>query len=296
MDIYIDDATGKYYTWNGSSFVEYTYDSDNEPQIGSHGDESITDEEEKERQKQIDQEEQENPEQNKNIKSDAERIKDITREMSDEQTGDNLDIDRVRVSQKERERQKKLARRNAAEFKGNKAGLTKFKADFSKFIKNEVAAVEVSTWSRPNRRYVDTPFIMPGTREEDNLSIPSVRVYFDHSGSWDERKIADGKAIIESIVKDYVNKKKLTIEILYFGNQVSTDPQGTGSGTYGQPIMEDIRTYKPDNVIIMTDSDIDDLSSTTTVKGGVFLLFKGGVSTNLQEHIRGRKITRSYEI
>ena len=295
MEIYVDDNTGKYYTWDGSSFVEYSSQG-NSPQIGSHGDESITDEEEKERQRKIDQEEKETPNQNKDSKSDEDRIKDITQKMSDQDTADKLDYDRIKVNQKEKERQKKLARKNADAFKGNKAGLTKFKADFSKFIKNEVASVEMSTWSKQNRRYVNSPFIVPGTKEEDNLNIPSVRIYFDHSGSWDERKIADGKAVIEAITRDYVKKKKLIIEILYFGNRVSTNPSDTGGGTYGKPIMEDIHKYKPDNVIIMTDSDIGDLSSTTTVKGGVFLLFKGGISTNLQEHIKGKKITRSYEI
>ena len=46
---------------------------------------------------------------------DEERIKDITRKMSDEQTGDNLDIDRVRVSQKERDRQTKSFFKKAME-------------------------------------------------------------------------------------------------------------------------------------------------------------------------------------
>ena len=169
MEIYVDDNTGKYYTWDGSSFVEYSSQG-NSPQIGSHGDESITDEEEKERQRKIDQEEKETPNQNKDSKSDEDRIKDITQKMSDQDTADKLDYDRIKVNQKEKERQKKLARKNADAFKGNKAGLTKFKADFSKFIKNEVASVEMSTWSKQNRRYVNSPFIVPGTKEEDNFN------------------------------------------------------------------------------------------------------------------------------
>ena len=296
MNIYVDDSTGKYYSWDGSKFVEYSNSSNSQPTIGSHGDENITNAEEEERQKKIDQEEKENPNLNKDIKSDSDRVKDITQKMADKETADKMDSDRIRVNQRERERQKAAARKNASNYKGNKAGLTKFKADFSKFIKNEVAEVEQATWSRLNRRYTDTPFIMQGTRREENSSIPSVRIYFDHSGSWVEEKIRDGKQVIESIVKEYVNKKKLKVEILYFGNRVSENPDDTGGGTKGQPIMDNIKQYKPDNVIIMTDSDIGDLTSTTVVKGGVFLLFKGGISVNLQQNIRGKKITRSYEI
>ena len=221
--------------------------------------------------------------------------------MSDQNTASGMESDIVRASQKERERRKKAARKNADQYAGGsgKADIKAFEKDFSKFIANEVAEVEIEdpSWSRKNRRYTSSPFIMPGTRREIlNGPVPTVRVYFDHSGSWDENKIAVGKQVIEAITSGYVAKKKLILEVLYFGNQVSETPNGTGSGTEGTPIMEDIKKYKPDNVIIMTDSDISDIVTTTRVKGGVFLLFKGGVSTNLQQSIKGKKFTRSYEI
>ena len=301
-DVYIDDSTGKYYVWDGTQFVEYVPGMADKPiEIGDRGSDEFEQAEEEERQKKIDREEEEDPElKDLNARSDADRLKDISRKMSNDETGAEFEHEKIKANQRERERRKQIARRNAAEFKGNKAGLAKFKADFSKFIADEVASFEISTWSRPNRRYIDSPFIMPGTREEENAHIPSVRVYFDHSSSWDAAKIADGKAVIESIVRDYVKKKKLVIEILYFGNKVSTNPSDTGGGTYGQPIADDILKYKPDNVIIMTDADIgswgNGITTNVVVKGGVFLLFKDGVSVNLQDHVKGKKQTRSYEI
>ena len=295
-DIYIDDDTGRYYTWDGSKFVEYV--SSNSAQIGSRGSGEYDQGEEEERQKKIAQDEINHPgyDSDDDNRSAAERMKDISRKMDDENTRDNFEMDKIKVNQREREKQRAIARRNAAAFKGNKAGLTKFKADFSKFIKNEVSAVEMDTWSRPNRRYVNSPFIMPGRKEFDNLKIPSIRVYFDVSASWGDDKIADGKAVIESIVKEYVKKKQLTIEVLYFDTEIHNNINDGGGGTSGRPIANDIAKYRPDNVIVMTDSDIGDMHDMVTVKGGVFLLFKGGISTNLQDHMRGKKITRSYEI
>ena len=296
--LYIDDSTGTYYTWDGSKFVRYN--SNKNVQMGDKGDQNFQDQEEKERQAKIDQETKDGEGQSADSAKD--RVSRIKNAMSDQNTASGMESDIVRASQKERERRKKAARKNADQYNkssGKAFDISAFERDFSKFIANEVAEVEIEdpSWSRKNRRYTSSPFIMPGTRREIlNGPVPTVRVYFDHSGSWDENKIAVGKRVIESITSGYVAKKKLILEVLYFGNQVSENPNDTGGGTYGTPIMEDIKKYKPDNVIIMTDSDISDITTMTKVKGGVFLLFKGGVSTNLQQSIKGKKFTRSYEI
>lgn len=303
--LYIDDSTGTYYTWDGSKFVRFSNDSP--VNIGDQGDKAFQDQEKKERQAIIDQETKDDggnqDSKDKSADSTKARVSRIKNAMSNPNTASGMESDIVRASQKERERRKKAARRNADQYNNSsgkgKADIKAFKKDFSKFIANEVAEVEIEdpSWSRKNRRYISSPFIMPGTRREIlNGPVPTVRVYFDHSGSWDEDKIAVGKQVIEAITSEYVAKKKLILEVLYFGNQVSENPDDTGGGTKGTPIMEDIKKYKPDNVIIMTDSDIHDITTITKVKGGVFLLFKGGVSINLQQSIKGRKFTRSYEI
>ena len=298
MNVYIDDTTGKYYIWDGNRYWEYGDEVTLAPKIGSRGNADLDDAEEAARQAQIDKEEAENDELKKLNRSrdDNKRIKDISREIGSDDFSQGIEHDRVKANQNELRRNKKAAAANAGKYRGIAGGIEIFKKDLSKLLGEQVKEVEMSTWSKPNRRYTTSPFIMPGTRMEDNPEIPTLRIYFDHSGSWDESKIAEGKAVIEAIVHDYVKKKKLAIEVLYFGNQVSLNPDDTGGGTEGTPIMEDIAKYKPKNVVIMTDSDIGDIRSNTLVPGGVFLLFKGGVSLNLQDHIQGKKITRSYEI
>lgn len=293
-DIYVDDNTGRFYKWNGSKFVEYKPAQNVE--IGSHGDEDITNAEEKARQDKISKEDQADPDRNKGDKSDEVRMQEIKDMMSDPKTGDKMTYDKVKVSQAERNRQKEIARKNADMYGHSDGNLQTFEMDFSKFLANEMARVQVSTWTRPNRRYVTTPFIMKGHKKIDNPHIPSIRIYFDQSASWSTAMIADGKKVIESIVNKYVKTGKLVVEVLYFAERVSENPRNTGSGTHGEPIIENIRQYQPDNVIIMTDSDINDLKSITVIPGGVFLLFKNSISPNLQQNLRGRAITRSYLI
>ena len=46
----------------------------------------------------------------------------------------------------------------------------------------------------------------------------------------------------------------------------------------------------------MTDSDIDDCRTNVVVPGAVYFLFKGGESQNLMDHLKGKKLTRKYDI
>ena len=77
---------------------------------------------------------------------------------------------------------------------------------------------------------------------------------------------------------------------------MDSDPGYGRGGTAGQPILNHIQLTKPQNVLIMTDSDIWDCSSTVVVPGAVWLLFKGAISKNLQEHIKGKKLTKTFFI
>lgn len=155
--------------------------------MGDKGDKDFQDQEEKERQAQIDQETKDGDGQSG--ESDKDRVNRIKNAMADQNTANGIEADNIRASQKERERRKKAARRNADQYRnasGKSFDISAFEKDFSKFIANEVAEVEVEdpSWSRKNRRYINSPFIMPGTRREIlNGPVPTVRVYFDHSGS-----------------------------------------------------------------------------------------------------------------
>ena len=92
----------------------------------------------------------------------------------------------------------------------------------------------------------------------------------------------------------YVQRGEIKIEIYYFSEKVhkSKSAAEAEGSTYGQPIIDHINQTKPDNVIIMTDSDITDITTPTTVPGAVWLLFKGGISENLIDNIHGKKQTK----
>jgi hypothetical protein len=171
--------------------------------------------------------------------------------------------------------------------------INRFKDSLNKFIAKETAVGRSPTWKRFNKTYANSPIIKPGRTRGEKGKIPLINVYFDRSGSWDDAKTASGMQAIGTLNK-YVQRGEIKIEIYYFSNNVhkSKSAAEAEGSTYGQPIMDHINQTKPDNVIIMTDSDISDIKTPTTVPGAVWLLFKGGVSENLIDNIHGKKQTK----
>ena len=167
--------------------------------------------------------------------------------------------------------------------------------DMNRFIRKATAHGRGDTWKRFSRKYQDSGIIRPGSSRLANKKVPVINVYFDRSGSWDDAKIAVGMQAIGTL-NNYVRKGEIKINLYYFANRVGSDPDTVGGGTEGTPIMEHIERTKPDNVIIMTDDDINDIESPVTVPGAVWLLFKGGISNNLIENIHGQTETKVYEI
>ena len=132
----------------------------------------------------------------------------------------------------------------------------------------------------------------PEYRTDKTKHIPKINIYFDHSASWYASKIKVGEEAL-GILKTAQRLKKLVANVYYFSEEILDGPtdRRAHQGTDGTPIMKHIRATHPDNVIIMTDSDIDDIREKVTVPGSVWLLFKGGRSKNLIDHIQGRKET-----
>ena len=171
--------------------------------------------------------------------------------------------------------------------------INKFKDSLNKFIAKETAVGRSPTWKRFNKTYANSPIIKPGRARGEKGKMPLINVYFDRSGSWDDAKTASGMQAIGTLNK-YVQRGEIKIEIYYFSEEVhkSKSAAEAEGSTYGQPIMDHINQTKPDNVIIMTDSDITDITTPTTVPGAVWLLFKGGISENLIDNIHGKKQTK----
>lgn len=296
MVVYLDEKTGKYYTWDGSKFVEYNTQS---PQIGNkpNDGDKLSDEEEHEQEVQKDAS-AESDEQEK------QRIEKAKKALDSDEVKKGIEADNIRISQRERQRQREKAKKAAQQAGGTafNGGIKAFEKDLKDFMNNEVKEIEMSTWSRQNRRYVSSPFVMPGTRFEDNTNMPSIGVYFDQSGSWGSDDVERGKNAIACLY-ELQKKGKIKFELKYFGNRVSTDPNDVGGGTgAGKELILDIKNMKYDNVVVMTDRDFDSWSEileapNIKVDGAVWFLWRNGeVSKRLQEHLKGKKRNRNYNI
>ncbi len=174
--------------------------------------------------------------------------------------------------------------------------LVKFTLDLNNFIKQQTASYRGSTWTRFNKTAVRTGLIKRGITSYAQTDIPEINVYWDVSGSFSDPRKTEGARRAIATLQKYVREKKIKIKTWYFANRVSSTEQNAGGGTEGQPILDHIQATKPANVIIITDSDIDDCRTPTTVPGAVWFLFYDGESTNLREYLRGKLETRSYLI
>lgn len=219
------------------------------------------------------------------IQARIEEIKDLldSPAMKDAITGEAT---AARVREKE-----KIAQANAARYESSP--IQRFKYSLNKFIKNELAFTREGTWKKFNKTYANSPIIRRGVASMESQNKPSINVYFDHSGSWDIQKIKVGMDAI-GILNNYVRRGEILIRIYYFGNRVSENPNDTGGGTEGTPILEHIQQTKPKNVIIMTDSDINDCEYTVKVPGAVWFLFKGGVSENIMSAVKGMRQNQAF--
>ena len=225
-----------------------------------------------------------------NVDINLDRINQIKKAFEDAKVQAEITREAERAIDKERiEKDRKASERY------KQTPLKRFMDDMNRFIRKATAHGRGDTWKRFSRKYQDSGIIRPGSSRLANKHVPSINVYFDRSGSWDDAKIAVGMQAIGTL-NNYVRKGEIKINLYYFANRVGSDPDTVGGGTEGTPIMEHIINTKPDNVIIMTDSDIDDIESPVTVPGAVWLLFKGGISKNLIENIHGQTETKVYEI
>ena len=174
--------------------------------------------------------------------------------------------------------------------------LVKFTLDLNNFIKQQTANYRGSTWTRFNKTSVRTGLIKPGITSYAQTDIPEINVYWDVSGSFSSPAKTEGARRAIATLQKYVRDKKIKIKTWYFANRVSSTEQNAGGGTEGQPILDHIQETKPANVIVITDSDISDCRTPTTVPGAVWFLFYDGESKNLREYLRGKLETRAYLI
>lgn len=174
--------------------------------------------------------------------------------------------------------------------------LVKFTLDLNNFIKKQTADYRGFTWTRFNKTAIMTGLIKPGVTSYAQKNIPEINVYWDVSGSFSDPRKTEGARRAIATLQKYVRDKKIKIKTWYFANRVSSTEKNAGGGTEGQPILDHIQATKPANVIVITDGDISDCRTPTTIPGAVWFLFYDNESKNLREYLRGKLETRSYLI
>lgn len=260
------------------------------PQIGQKGDEDTLAKEDAEREAQAKAEASEDGEAEEDDLSKEERLKRIARSFEDSEASRAAQGEASDKIYKERAER---AARDAKKYRSS--SIRRFTDNLNRFIKSEVGKERVRTWKKTDPRYGTGPIIRKGKMRTNNGKIPVINVYFDRSGSWDSAKTKVGQDAIGTL-NNYVRNGQIKINLYYFNTSIHSEDPGGRGGTWGTPIMDHIKQTKPDNVIIMTDDDITDITENVTVPGAVWLLFKGGQSQNLIDHIHGQKQTNIYNL
>lgn len=227
------------------------------------------------------------PEEQKEIEERIKGIKKILGNLEDQQSA--LMESRTAILKEKAVKDSEVAK------KYRDSPLTKFTESLTKFIRDELARGRQDSWSHINKKYVYSGLLRPGSTWQGKNKVPLINVYFDRSGSWTTEKTEKGAQAIATLNR-YVTRGEIKLKLYYFNTRVmDTDPGGHG-GTNGQPIMDHIQQTKPNNVIILTDSDISDIRTDVSVPGAVWMLFYGGRSINLIEHLHGKKLTKYFDI
>lgn len=203
---------------------------------------------------------------------------------------------------KARERENNKYKKRAS---GSFKGFQEFLKSLYRAIALQVQTNEVQddSWSAINRRYSGTSVLQPGKKlnELPNNKIPVIDFYFDCSGSWDNYDIQIGTRAVEALA-EMEDKGQIKINIYYFSDNVHTDlnsARNEGGTTAWNKIVKNIIATQATNVIIMTDSDMEDRwcswhehepnALNYTVPGYVWYLWKDGDNApRLPRDLKGR--------
>ena len=225
--------------------------------------------------------------------------------IQDLQAEDSLEL--------QKDYQKKKARDAAKAKYSNMGTLKDFEMDFYAAINNQIEMVrqEYQSYDEINTEYESEDAIMKAdlVKELPAEAIPIVDVYFDVSGSWEEKHIRVGESAIAS-VKAFEDQGELKINIFYFSNDVDNVSMQHcrdlyGTGTHGWPdVLQNIKATGAKNVLVMTDSDIELLNGSgygaadagsLTVEGCVWYLWKDGESSpTCLKKLRGAQGTSQF--
>ena len=232
----------------------------------------------------------------KEIKQDIEATK---HELSRE------DAEQIRAERQVVKAREKEAARYSTKSRNSFKGFQDFLNNLYRAVALQVKTIEVrnDTWSAISRRNSGEGVLRQGQRIEElpETKIPVIDFYFDQSSSWDSKELSFGKKAVQALA-DMESKGQIKVNVYYFANYVSANPDDyIGGGTSGwNEIVKNIIQTKATNVVIMTDSDMEDwwegdTALKYTVPGYVWYLWKNGVNApRLPRDLNGRAGTQQF--
>ena len=221
----------------------------------------------------------------------ARRVKQIQDAFNKARQEKSLDVDNAEGKRRERE---KKEIRNAQRLA--KDPLHKFKINLDKFIDEQTSEEMERSYRRFNPSYEDQGFIVPDDIELDDYNMPIINVYWDVSGSFSSPEKTEGARKAIGTLNKYVKDDLIEMHTYYFADNVTGDRDKAGGGTSGEAVYDHIAATKPTNVIIISDSDINQSHPLLKVPGAVWYLFFDADAPLFVESVRGKKQTKSYLI
>lgn len=232
------------------------------------------------------------PEKERKIAKAQARIQGIQDDLADARLGQRIQDETEDAIENEK---RIKAAQDAQKYRQNP--LSQFVDSLNQFIRKATGVGRGKSYGKINKTYANSSIIKAGTSRRVENKVPLLNVYFDVSASWDESKIKIGRQGIATL-NQYVRQGKLKINVYYFSDYVSGDrAEVEGGSTEALPhIFNHIRQTKADNVIVMTDGDMERQGgsvSPLTVPGGVWLLFVGKECERLKANLKGHQLTKS---
>lgn len=220
---------------------------------------------------------------------------------------DQEDKKNKKKEQEAKENKYKAAADELGRYKSDsKRSCDDFEEDLRMAMEAQVRYIEdeEDSWGALNRRTSGTPIVKPGSVVDDvpKGHKPLVQVYLDCSGSFDEDDIHAEEAFM-SVIADLVDDDKLDVEIVYFANNLHPDfasaAREGGTNAWDQ-LIDNIEETQPDNVLIITDSDMDyDAEQNTKgyiAPGCVWFIWKIWTAPHLTERLQGMAGTYEYDL
>ena len=176
---------------------------------------------------------------------------------------------------------------------------TAFKHDLLLAIQDQISTYKEQrkSWAAINRRTAHTSIMKQGMQHitQEEPKKPSIRVYLDCSSSFKKEDIKKEENFMQSIARFEKDGDIEKTVIKYFADDLWDDYQTArdqGGTSAWDEIIEDIKKYKPSNVVIVTDYDMYSQGGqygTAEIDGIAWFIWKKYAAQSLINDIKCKK-------